>query len=75
MLLLTLYPARENPIPGVSSEMIARFMKNRKVKVVTKEKLLTELKQVNDGLLLTIGAGDIDRFVEPITEMLKERDA
>jgi UDP-N-acetylmuramate--alanine ligase len=75
VLLLTLYPARENPIPGVSSEMIARFMKNRKVKVVTKEKLLTELKQVNDGLLLTIGAGDIDRFVEPITEMLKERDA
>jgi len=75
VLLLTLYPARENPIPGVSSDMIASLMKNRKVKIVTKEKLLAELGDVRNGLLLTIGAGDIDRFVEPITEMLKERDA
>jgi UDP-N-acetylmuramate--alanine ligase len=75
VLLLTLYPARENPIPGVSSEMIASLMKNRNVKVVAKEKLLTELKHIKNGLLLTIGAGDIDRFVEPITEMLKEQDA
>jgi len=75
ILLLTLYPAREKPIPGVSSDMIAAMMKNRNVKVVTREELLPALKNVNNGLLLTIGAGDIDRFIEPITEMLKNRNA
>jgi UDP-N-acetylmuramate--alanine ligase len=49
-------------------------MKNRNVKVVTKEELLPALNSVKKGLLLTIGAGDIDRFVEPITEMLKSRN-
>ena len=75
VLLLTLYPAREKPIPEVSSEMISSRMKNRNVKVVTKEELLPTLVNVKNGLLLTIGAGDIDRFVGPITEMLKERNA
>ena len=75
ILLLTLYPARENPIPGVSSDMIAGLMKNRNVKVVTREELLVALRDVKKGLLLTIGAGDIDRFIEPITEMLKEKNA
>ncbi len=74
VLLLTLYPAREKPIPGVSSDMIAGLMKNKNVKVVTREELLPALDGVKKGLLLTIGAGDIDRFVEPITEMLRERD-
>lgn len=72
VLLLTLYPAREEPIEGVSSDMIAGLMKNRNVKVVTREELLIALRDVKSGLLLTIGAGDIDRFIEPITEMLKE---
>ena len=75
VLLLTLYPAREKPIPGVSSDMIAALMKNKKVQVVTREELLPALAGVKKGLLLTIGAGDIDRFIEPITEMLKGRDA
>ncbi len=75
VLLLTLYPAREKPIPGVSSDMIAGLMKNRNVRVVTREELLPALAEVNKGLLLTIGAGDIDRFIDPITEMLKGRDA
>jgi len=71
VLLLTLYPAREKPIEGVSSDMIASLMKNRNVRVVTKENLLDEVKSVSDGILLTIGAGDIGRFVQPITEVLK----
>jgi UDP-N-acetylmuramate--alanine ligase len=75
VLLLTLYPARENPIAGVSSDMIAEKMKNRSVRVVTREELLPALDAVKEGLLLTIGAGDIDRFIEPITAKLKERDA
>lgn len=75
ILLLTLYPAREKPIDGVSSDMIAGLMKNRNVRVVTREELLPALTEIKKGMLLTIGAGDIDRFIEPITEMLRERDA
>ncbi len=73
IFILTLYPAREKPIEGVSSDMIASMMKNRNVKVITREMLLQEARQINEGVLLTIGAGDIDRFVEPLTKMLKER--
>jgi len=75
VLLLTLYPAREKPIEGVSSDMIAGLMKNKNVRVVTREELLPALRGIKKGMLLTIGAGDIDRFIEPITEMLRERDA
>ncbi|MRR20302.1 UDP-N-acetylmuramate--L-alanine ligase [bacterium] len=75
ILLLTLYPAREKSIPGVSSDMIAALMKNKNVRVVTREELLPALAGIKKGLLLTIGAGDIDRFIEPITKMLRERDA
>jgi UDP-N-acetylmuramate--alanine ligase len=73
ILLLPIYPARENPLPGVTSEMIAAKMKNKNVKVVTREELLPVLENSGEGVLLTIGAGDIDRFIEPITTMLKRR--
>jgi UDP-N-acetylmuramate--alanine ligase len=43
------------------------------VKEVTRDELLPALGNIEEGLLLTIGAGDIDRFVEPITAMLKRR--
>jgi UDP-N-acetylmuramate--alanine ligase len=73
VLLMTLYPAREKPISGVSSDMIAGLMKNKNVRVVTNDELIPALQNLKQGVLLTIGAGDIDRFVEPITEMLKTR--
>ena len=63
ILLLPIYPARENPLPGVTSEMIAARMKNKNVKVVTREELLPILENSGEGVLLTIGAGDIDRFI------------
>jgi len=55
--------------------MIAGLMKNRNVRVVTREELIPALQNLKQGVLLTIGAGDIDRFVDPITEMLKTRYA
>jgi len=73
VFLLTLYPAREKPIEGVSSDMIAAMMKNKKVTIVTREELLKAVENVDNGILLTIGAGDIDRFIEPIEQMLKEK--
>jgi len=73
IVLLTLYPAREKPLPGVSSEMIAALMKNKNVRVLTKEELLPAAGAFDDGIVLTIGAGDIDRMVDPLTELLKKR--
>jgi UDP-N-acetylmuramate--alanine ligase len=61
------------PLPGISSEMLAARMKNKSVRVVTKEELLPILEDTAEGVLLTIGAGDIDRFVEPITTLLKRK--
>lgn len=67
-VLLPIYPARELPIPGVTSEMLGG-------KVVEKKDLIEELKKRVDAskepvVVLTIGAGDIDRLVPQITEAL-----
>jgi len=73
VILLPIYPARELPIPGVSSEMILDKMKNKNKKVMDKEELKDWIKTSFDkkGVLVTAGAGDIDLLVEPIKEILK----
>jgi UDP-N-acetylmuramate--alanine ligase len=72
--LLPVYPAREKPIEGVNSEMIAGKMDNGKVHCCTKEELMRIITQKKkDGtisLLITAGAGDIDTLVNPIRELL-----
>jgi UDP-N-acetylmuramate--alanine ligase len=80
IILLPIYPAREMPIGGVSSDMIMGKMKNEDKKVMNKDELLTWIK--NDYLksidtefgqvLITAGAGDIDMMVEPIKEILEK---
>ncbi len=66
IILLDIYPAREKPIDGVSSESIRLLMLNKNAKTIKKEELIKELKNNKPELLLSLGAGDIDRFVEPI---------
>ena len=68
-ILLPIYPARELPIEGVSSEMLGG-------QVVEKADLIDELKNriaksEDSKVILTVGAGDIDRLVPQITEALK----
>jgi UDP-N-acetylmuramate--alanine ligase len=72
VILLPIYPAREKPIPGVTSEMILNEMK-------LAGKRLMQMKDVPEwvdagklDVLVTIGAGDIDSLVEPIEKKLKE---
>jgi UDP-N-acetylmuramate--alanine ligase len=87
VILLPVYPARELPIEGVSSEMILNKMskgllteKNDRKRVMTKEQLLNWIKNdysknINKEfgeVLITAGAGDIDMLVEPIKEILKK---
>ncbi len=69
VLLLPIYPARELPIPGVNSEMIAAKMKTMVINV-SREELPGLLRDKRPTLLVTAGAGDIDQLVEPIKQLL-----
>lgn len=71
VILLPIYPARELPMEGVNSEMVLKRMKNKNSKVLSKDKLLIEIKNKKPGLLITSGAGDIDVLVEPIKRILE----
>lgn len=71
VILLPIYPARELPIEGVTSSLILDKVKANKKEIVEKENLLDAVKSLpKRSVVLTIGAGDIDRFVEPIKEIL-----
>lgn len=69
-ILLDIYPARELPIPGVTSAMVAGLMKNKNVTLTRKAKLLNVLKDKNLEVLMTMGAGDIDTMIEPIKKLI-----
>jgi UDP-N-acetylmuramate--alanine ligase len=76
VFLLPIYPARELPIAGVTSEMIASKMTGGKARVCDKEELLRILKDkaAHKGeleLVITAGAGDIDTLVTPVKELLE----
>ena len=74
VILLPIYPARELPITGVSSEMILEKMKNKNKMVLNKEELTEWIKKgfkKQGNVLVTAGAGDIDLLVEPIKDILK----
>lgn len=73
LLLLDIYPAREAPIPGVSAEMIFRQVTAPEKVLLKKEELLSFLDREEPDVLATFGAGDIDRLVAPITEMLERK--
>jgi len=75
VFLLPIYPARELPIAGVSSRLIAEKMTKGKVRQVDKNQLLATLKDKvvvgeGSGLWITAGAGDIDTLIEPIRQLL-----
>lgn len=70
IILLPIYPAREKPIVGVESEIILDQIISKRKSIVTKENLLAEIGERSFDILLTIGAGDIDKLVEPIKKQL-----
>ena len=59
VMLLPIYPAREAPMPGVTSELILRDIKCEKKRIISREELPEMLKNSNFEILLTVGAGDI----------------
>ncbi len=70
VLLLPIYPAREEPIEGVTSEMLLEKI-TVPAAVVQKEDLLETLRKKNPEALVTFGAGDIDRFCQPIADLFQ----
>lgn len=68
LILLEIYPAREKAIPGIDSEMLLKMIPMESKMICSKENLVSELLRINPKILLTMGAGDIDRLVEPIKE-------
>ena len=73
VILLPIYPARELPIQGVTSDWLLSLIDHSNKKIVSVEKLLERVKEFESGIFVTIGAGDIDRLVLPIKELLTNK--
>ncbi|MGM9786245.1 MAG: UDP-N-acetylmuramate--L-alanine ligase [Candidatus Cryptobacteroides sp.] len=73
LILLDIYPAREEPIPGVTSEIIFDKVTAPEKVLLKREELMEYLENEQVDTLVTFGAGNIDRFIGPITEMLEKR--
>lgn len=71
VLLLDIYPAREQPIEGVSSELILKDIKCANKAVCKKEDLIKTIKNYNFDVLLTAGAGDICNYLPQICKTIK----
>ncbi|MDD7133860.1 MAG: UDP-N-acetylmuramate--L-alanine ligase [Bacteroidales bacterium] len=73
LILLDIYPAREEPIPGVSSRLVFDKVTAPEKVLLKKEMLMKYLEDEKIDTLITFGAGNIDRFIPQITEMLSKR--
>ncbi|MFN7690655.1 MAG: glutamate ligase domain-containing protein, partial [Bacteroidota bacterium] len=70
-ILMDIYPARELPISGVSSEMLMKDIDCNKKQLLNASEILDYLKLHQQEVLVTIGAGDIDKLVEPIENLFR----
>ena len=73
LILLDIYPAREAPIPGVTSQIIFDQVTLANKHLIRKEELLDFLAQGSYEVVLMVGAGNIDRLVEPVKELLEQK--
>ena len=72
VLLLPIYPAREEPINGIDSQSLFENILNPSKHLTSIERIFDNLKEHPPEVLLTIGAGDIDRLVQPLSDWLRE---
>jgi len=73
VILLDIYPARELPIEGVTSEIIRERMRLSNVKTFVKDDVLAHFDDNTPEVLLTVGAGNIDTLVSPIKHLLEKK--
>jgi UDP-N-acetylmuramate--alanine ligase len=72
VILLPIYPARELPMEGVSSQLILDNVSTLSKSIKSKEEIIDYLKNNQIEILCTLGAGDIDQMVQPILSLLKQ---
>lgn len=72
LLLMEIYPAREKPIPGITSSELLKKISCHEKQICQKEDLIATIKNLKPELIITMGAGDIDRFVPQIESLLKQ---
>jgi UDP-N-acetylmuramate--alanine ligase len=70
VILLPIYPARELPVEGVNSLLIAGKMEKAPVSIMDRQDLLIWIERQKPALVVMAGAGDIDRLVQPVTTIL-----
>ena len=70
VILMPIYPAREEPIPGVTSDALLEKITAKDKKLMQPNDAVSLLSNYRQGVILTIGAGDIDRIVEPLRKAL-----
>jgi UDP-N-acetylmuramate--alanine ligase len=73
VVLLEIYPARELPIEGVSSQMLIDKITTSSKMICAKEKLVSLIEELNPEITLMMGAGDIDRLVQPVATALQSK--
>jgi UDP-N-acetylmuramate--alanine ligase len=73
LILLDIYPARELPIEGVTSDLIFRNVRIHDKIMCNKEQLAEIIDSLDLEVLITLGAGDIDKLVDPITQLLQKK--
>lgn len=73
VILLPIYPAREEPIPGVSSEIILKDLTCNEKEITLKENLIETIKVGNFEVLMTMGAGNVDIFLPEIKDIMLKR--
>jgi UDP-N-acetylmuramate--alanine ligase len=70
LILMPIYPAREEPIEGITSEFVLSKCTNSVKAVLSPQEAIDKVTKIKDGVILTIGAGDIDRIVPKIKSIL-----
>lgn len=73
VILLNIYPARELPIEGVTSQMIYDDILLSQKELCDREKLVERIKEYNFEVLLTMGAGDIDKLLPQIYDIVRPK--
>lgn len=74
VILLDIYPARELPVEGITSELIYNRLTCAEKTLLTKSELVDFIADKKTDVLLTIGAGDIDKYLTPIKEVLERQN-
>ncbi|MDP4282221.1 MAG: UDP-N-acetylmuramate--L-alanine ligase [Bacteroidota bacterium] len=72
LILMDIYPAREKPIPGITSSMLLGKVNLKEKYLMNKEEILEWIKSHTPEVIMTLGAGNIDTLVKPITKLLEK---